>query len=94
MNKKLEETVSIIRFILDSEKRKWYENLEILIKIKYDKGDIFTLKDVYNNFEKILQQKYPLNYNIKASIRQHLQKLRDKIIIEFTDDNGSYILIS
>ena len=94
MNKQLLETVSIMRFILDNTKRKWCEHLEILIKIKYNKGDTFNLKDVYENFEHILQQKYPLNYTVKASIRQHLQKLRDKIIIEFTDDNGSYILIS
>lgn len=57
MNKKLEETVSIIRFILDNKKRTWYDNLEILIKIKYNKGDTFNLKDIYENFEHILQQK-------------------------------------
>jgi hypothetical protein len=93
MNKKLEETVSIIRFILDNKKRTWYDNLEILIKIKYNKGDTFNLKDIYENFEHILQQKYPLNYTVKASIRQHLQKLRDKKIIDFIDDKGNYTLI-
>ena len=39
MNKQLVETVSIIRFILDDTKRKWCEHVEILIKIKYNKGD-------------------------------------------------------
>ena len=33
----------------------------------------------------ILQQKYPLNYTIKASIRANLQVLRDKGIIEYID---------
>tara|TARA_B100001057_G_C22746738_1_gene910047 strand:- start:959 stop:1243 length:285 start_codon:yes stop_codon:yes gene_type:complete len=93
MNRELVETVSIIRFILDNTKRKWYENLEILIKIKYNKGDKFTLNDIYNNFEEILQKKYPLNYTIKASIRANLQVLRDKRIIDFIDDKGNYILI-
>ena len=92
MNNELKSTVSIIRFILDDTKRTWYDNLEILIKIVYNKGDIFELKDVYNNFEHILQQKYPLNYTIKASIRQNLQVLRDKNIIIFIE-SGKYGLI-
>ena len=92
--KELVETVSIIRFILDDTKRSWYNNLEILIKISYDKGDRFTSKDIYENFENILQQKYPLNYTIKASIRANLQVLRDKGIIDFIDDKGNYILIN
>ena len=94
MSKELIETVSIMRFILDNTKRKWCEHLEILIKIKYNKGDRFTIKDIYENFEDILQQKYPLNYTVKASIRQHLQKLRDKKIIDFIDNHGKYILIA
>jgi|TARA_Y100000389_G_scaffold145991_1_gene144613 type II restriction enzyme len=94
MNKELIETVSIVRFILDNTKRKWYDNLEILIKIKYNKGDRFTSKDIYEKFENILQQKYPLNYTIKSSIRANLQVLRDKDIIDYIDNKGNYILIN
>ena len=94
MNKKSIEIASIIRFILDDTKRKWYDNLEILIKIKYNKGDRVASKDIYENFENILQQKYPSNYTIKASIRANLQVLRDKGIIDFIDDKGNYILIN
>ena len=93
MNKELKSSVSIIRFILDNTKRKWSDNLEILIKIVYDKGDIFELKDIYEQFEHILQQKYPLNYTVKASIRANLQVLRDRNVIIFID-SGKYILIN
>jgi len=94
MNKKIEETVSIIRFILDNTKRKWCEHLEILIKIKYNKGDRFTIKDIYDNFEGILQQKFPKSNTVKNSIQLNLQKLRTKGIIEYIDYQGNYTLIS
>lgn len=93
MNKELTSTVSIIRFILNNTERTWSNNLKILIKTTYNKGDMFTLKDIYEKFEHILQLKYPLNYTIKASIRANLQVLRDKNIIRFIDNMGNYILI-
>ena len=94
MSKELVETVSIIRFILDDTKRSWYNNLEILIKISYDKGDRFTSKDIYEKFEDILKKKYPNNNTAKNSIQLNLQKLRDKGIIKYIDYNGNYILIN
>lgn len=94
MNKQLVETVSIMRFILDNTKRKWCEHLEILIKIKYNKGDRFTIKDIYDNFENILQQKFPKSNTVKNSIQLNLQKLRTKGIIEYIDYQGNYTLIS
>lgn len=42
----------------------------------------FTLSDVYA-FEKELQEQYPNNHFVKDKIRQQLQVLRDKNIIEF-----------
>ena len=93
MNKESIEIASIIRFILDDTKRKWYDNLEILIKIKYNKGDRFTSKDIYEKFEDILIKKYPNNNTVKNSIQLNLQKLRDKGIIKYIDYNGNYILI-
>ena len=69
MNKELKSTASIIRFVLDNTKRKWSDNLEILIKIVYIKGDIFTITDIYEQFENILQQKYPNNNTVKNSIQ-------------------------
>ena len=94
MNKELIKTVSIIRFILDDTKRSWYNNLEILIKISYDKGDRFTIKDIYEKFENILQQKFPKSNTVKNSIQLNLQKLRDKGIIKYIDYHGNYILIN
>lgn len=94
MNKDLIETISIIRFILDNTKRSWSENLEILIKIIYNKGDRFNTKDIYDKFEDILQKKYPKNNTVKNSIQLNLQKLRDKKIIDFIDYHGNYILIT
>src|SRR5690606_38101643 len=48
----------------------------------------FELKDIYK-FENELKLKYPNNNFIKDKIRQQLQILRDKGLIEFTG-KGSY----
>lgn len=41
------------------------------------------------HFEEMLAEKHPLNHHIKAKIRQQLQVLRDKGIIEF-NGHGTY----
>ena len=46
------------------------------------KEDTFTLKEMYA-FEERLKIKYPNNYFIRDKIRQQLQLLRDKGLIEF-----------
>ena len=51
----------------------------------------FCLNDVYK-FERMLQQKHPLNKHIKDKIRQQLQFLRNKRYLEFLG-NGRYALI-
>lgn len=48
----------------------------------------FNLKDVYN-FEKELMSKHPDNNHVKDKIRQQLQYLRDKGLIEFSG-RGTY----
>ncbi len=54
--------------------------------------DSFALEDVYK-FEAKLKLKYPSNNFIKDKIRQQLQQLRDKGIIEFVG-RGNYKKIS
>lgn len=49
---------------------------------------VFTLSEIYQ-FENILAEKYPENHNIRPKIRQQLQSLRDRGIIEFLG-NGRY----
>lgn len=56
--------------------------LEIMNCIDLIKKDTFTLDEVYK-FEQKLKLKYPNNNYIKDKIRQQLQLLRDKGIIEF-----------
>jgi len=48
----------------------------------------FNLREVYA-FEPVLKKKFPSNNFIKDKIRQQLQVLRDKSLIEF-NGNGSY----
>ena len=48
----------------------------------------FTLAQMYQ-FESILEEKHPDNHNIRAKIRQQLQVLRDRGVIEFIG-NGCY----
>ena len=43
---------------------------------------IFSLSDIYA-FEQILQEKFPDNNFIKEKIRQQLQILRDKGVLDF-----------
>lgn len=68
------------------EGRGWViEVMKILDKI--DKHT-FTLKEVYD-YESILQSKFPNNNFIKDKIRQQLQVLRDKGLLEF-NGHGNY----
>jgi type II restriction enzyme len=66
--------------------------LDVLNCIDRIQKDEFSLNDVYN-FESELKKKYPNNKFVKDKIRQQLQLLRDKGIIEFTG-SGKYKKIS
>jgi type II restriction enzyme len=91
-------------FIIDKNKvmEDWHKSSFLKTKNRETKGwildvmncidkidnDEFFLKDVYQ-FEKILKAKYPNNNFIKDKIRQQLQLLRDRGIIEFVG-RGKY----
>jgi type II restriction enzyme len=62
--------------------------LDVLICIERIKKREFSLEEVYS-FEELLKAKHPMNNNIKAKIRQQLQFLRDKDVIEFVG-RGQY----
>jgi len=62
------------------EEKGWlFDILECVNKI--DK-EIFALNEIYN-FEDILAFKHPENHNIRPKIRQQLQILRDKGLLDF-----------
>jgi len=63
-----------------SESKGWI--LDILNCIEKINDDTFTLSEMYS-FENYLKEKYPNNNYIKDKIRQQLQVLRDKGIIQF-----------
>ena len=56
--------------------------LDVLVCVERIKKQQFSLEDVYA-FEGYLKAKHPENNNVKAKIRQQLQVLRDKGVIEF-----------
>lgn len=62
--------------------------LDVLVCVEKIRKDNFSLEDVYA-FETYLKTKHPFNNNIKAKIRQQLQYLRDKNILEFVG-RGQY----
>lgn len=62
--------------------------LDIMNCVDAINKDNFTLNDIYE-FENQLKLKYPENNFIKDKIRQQLQLLRDKDLIEFTG-RGTY----
>lgn len=68
------------------EKRGWI--LDILNCVEEIKKQSFTLDELYA-FENNLKIKYPNNNHIKDKIRQQLQFLRDKGLIEF-NGRGNY----
>jgi type II restriction enzyme len=64
--------------------------LDVLLCIEKIKKTEFTLDEVYS-FEAYLQAKHTMNNNVKAKIRQQLQYLRDRKILDFTG-RGRYRL--
>jgi type II restriction enzyme len=56
--------------------------LDVLVCVERIKKKEFSLDEVYA-FEGYLKAKHPLNNNVRAKIRQQLQFLRDKNVIEF-----------
>ena len=62
--------------------------LDVLLCVEKIKRAEFTLEEVYR-LKSYLQGKHPLNNNVKAKIRQQLQFLRDKNVIEFVG-RGKY----
>ncbi len=64
--------------------------LDVLMCVEKIKREEFSLEDVYA-FEGVLKAKYPSNNNVKAKIRQQLQFLRDKGVLDFVG-RGQYRL--
>jgi len=62
--------------------------LDVLVCVERIKKKEFSLDEVYA-FEDYLKAKHPFNNNIRAKIRQQLQFLRDKNVIEFVG-RGQY----
>lgn len=96
-NKKIEERKSVLEnwsrtsFLAkqNMESRGW--TIEMMKIVEELNTERFKLEDVYA-FEDSLQTKFPQNRFIKPKIRQQLQTLRDKGIIEFLG-NGLYIKV-
>lgn len=70
----------------NTDARGWI--LDIMMCIDSIPKDTFNLNDIYA-FEEVLKTKYPSNNFIKDKIRQQLQILRDKGLIEFIS-RGQY----
>ncbi|MBS3815720.1 MAG: restriction endonuclease, partial [Hadesarchaea archaeon] len=66
-----------------AESRGWLS--DILMCVRRINQENFTLKQIYE-FEDKLSKLHPKNKHIRAKIRQQLQVLRDKNIIEFIGD--------
>ncbi|MFN0158486.1 MAG: DpnI domain-containing protein [Bacteroidota bacterium] len=73
----------------ESQNRGW--TIEIMRIVDTFSNLSFTLQDIYA-FEPILKTKFPMNNFIKDKIRQQLQVLRDKGLLEFKG-KGSYVKV-
>ena len=68
------------------ESRGWM--FDVLHCVNSMSSDAFSLAQIYQ-YENILEEKHPDNHNVRPKIRQQLQALRDRGIIEFLG-NGKY----
>jgi type II restriction enzyme len=75
-----------VRGAQNIESKGWL--LDVLLCVEKIKRDEFSLDDVYA-YEGYLQAKHLSNNNVKAKIRQQLQFLRDKGILDFVS-RGQY----
>lgn len=73
-------------FIKDMKARGWL--FDVLSCVEEINGPVFALSEIYG-YERRLSILHPDNHNIRAKIRQQLQLLRDRGIIEFTN-RGEY----
>ena len=67
----------------------WEDDIISLIRYHWAVGEPFTLLDLYR-FEPDLVALHPTNRYVRPRIRQTLQALRDKLLIEFVDNRGTY----
>ena len=75
---------------LPAQDRGWLGDvLACLGAMNIRSGDRFTLEQMYS-FEARLRQLHPQNQNVKPKIRQQLQVLRDKGLVEFSSP-GRYV---
>ena len=70
----------------DLESRGWL--FDVLYCVNNISTAEFTLEQIYQS-ENVLLEKHPNNHNVRPKIRQQLQMLRDRGIIEFLG-NGRY----
>lgn len=70
----------VVKSTQDIEAKGWL--LDTLVCVERIKKEEFSLEEMYK-FESYLKAKHPSNNNIQAKIRQQLQFLRDKKIIDF-----------
>jgi type II restriction enzyme len=82
------ERTTFVRNTHDIEAKGWL--FDVLICIDKIKKKDFSLDEMYK-FEPLLKAKHPQNNNIQAKIRQQLQFLRDRNVIEFVSP-GRYRL--
>jgi type II restriction enzyme len=87
----IRECYNIFRFLLEKryDARGWTADVLKVVR-ELGKTD-FTLDEVYA-FDKQLQKLHPENKHIRPKIRQQLQILRDKGILEFRG-KGKYSFI-
>jgi type II restriction enzyme len=67
----------------------WETDVLAIIRNHWSVGEEFTLFDLYR-YETDLASLHPTNRFVRSRVRQTLQTLRDKLIIEFIDNRGAY----
>ena len=67
----------------------WDSELDRLVKERWKIGQDFNLLEVYD-FEPHFRRLYPKNAHPRDKLRQALQHLRDRGVLNFVNDFGTY----
>lgn len=75
---------------------RWQTTVHYLIQELCEKNNssIFTRQQFLQEYEQLLQERFPKNNTIKYSISRTFQELRDEDILIFLNNNGQYKLAS
>ena len=70
----------------------WKEDVELAIRRHFPVGEVFSTSDFWLAAEQELADRHPTVKDVRNTVLNILQKLRDDRVLEFMDYKGHYRL--